>query len=82
MDDSLLHNQTIADNFKSTVDFLTLTGLAGILQNPAKFQFCQQEVTWSGFTIGKDFVKPMKHISNSILKQNRLALIHGSHTTS
>ena len=66
VDDSLLYDPTIADNFRSTVDYFTLTGRAGILQSPAKFQFCQQEVTWSGFVIGKDFVKPMNHISSSI----------------
>ena len=37
-----------------------------LLQNPTKFQFCKQEVDWSGFRITKDGVKPMPHISQSI----------------
>ena len=41
---------------------MTLLGNNGILQNPAKFQFCNQEVDWSGFRITKDGVKPMPHI--------------------
>ena len=36
------------------------------IQNPEKFQFCQREVHWSGFTIGKDSVRPMPHITKAI----------------
>ena len=49
-----------------TGKYLTLLGNNGILQTPAKFQFCEQEVDWSGFRITKDWVKPMPHISQCI----------------
>ena len=48
------------------LEYLTVLGNNGILQNPAKFQFCKQEVDWSGFRITKDGVKPMPHISQYI----------------
>ena len=66
VDDSLLYEQDIATNFRKTCEYLSLCGWHGILQNPAKFQFYQKEVTWSGFVIGEDFVRPMEHITKAI----------------
>ena len=66
VDDSLLWSQSIAKNFKDTCEYLTLLGRNGILQNPGKFQFCQQSVNWSGFVIGKDTVKPMPHLTAAV----------------
>ena len=66
VDDSLLWKPTVAECFAHTAEYLTLLGNNGILQNPAKFQFCQQEVDWSGFRISSDGVRPMPHISQSI----------------
>ena len=59
VDDSLLWGNTIEECFNKTVAYLTLLGRNGILQNPAKFQFCKKRVTWSGFDIGPDTVRPM-----------------------
>ena len=66
VDDSLLWSGSVAQNFKDTCDYLTLLGRNGILQNPAKFQFCQKSVNWSGFVIGEDTVKPMPHLTAAI----------------
>ena len=66
VDDSLLWKPTVAECFTHTAEYLTLLGNNGILQNPAKFQFCQKEVDWSGFRISSDGVKPMSHISQAI----------------
>ena len=78
VDDSLLWEYDIQKNFDSTCAFLTLTGKNGILQNPEKFQFCSKEVTWAGFVIGTDSVKPMPHLTKAIREfptpQNRTDL--------
>ena len=71
MDDSLLWAgnygpKGIEENFNKTASYLSLLGRNGILQNPAKFQFCQKKVHWAGFEIGDDDVKPMPHISGLI----------------
>lgn len=66
VDDSLLWQPTITEAFKHTADYLTLLGRNGILQKPNKFQFCQKQVHWSGYTIGEDTVKPISHISGTI----------------
>ena len=66
VDDSLLWKPTVAECFAHTAEYLTLLGNNGILQNPAKFQFCKQEVDWSGFRISSDGVRPMPHISQAI----------------
>ena len=66
VDDSLLWKPTVAGCFAHTAKYLTLLGNNGILQNPAKFQFCKKEVDWSGFRISSDGVRPMPHISQSI----------------
>ena len=78
VDDSLLWESDIKKNFDSTCAYLTLTGKNGILQNPEKFQFCSLEVTWAGFVIGADSVKPMPHLTKAIREfpspQNRTDL--------
>jgi hypothetical protein len=66
VDDSLLWKPTIEECFAHTAKYLTLLGRNGILQNPAKFQFCQKEVDWSGFRIAGDTVRPMPHISQAV----------------
>ena len=66
VDASLLWKPTIEESFTHTMAYLTLLGRNGILQTPAKFQFCQKEVDWSGFRIGDDSVRPMPHISQEV----------------
>ena len=41
-------------------------GQNGILQNPDKLQFCQKEVTWSGFAITATGVKPLPEHTEAI----------------
>ena len=66
VDDSLLWKDSIAANFKHTAEYLTLMGRNGIQQNPEKFQFCLKEVSWSGFVIGDETVRPMPHLTDAI----------------
>ena len=44
VDDSLRWQPTVEKAFQHTEEYLTLLGRNGILQDPAKFQFCQKEV--------------------------------------
>ena len=41
-------------------------GRIGILQNPAKFQFCQKQEDLSWLRIGENTVTPMPHISGAV----------------
>ena len=65
-DDSLLWNQSIRENFHRSAEYFTLLGRSGILQNPAKLQFCQRTATWLGFELGDNYVRPMAHISSAL----------------
>ena len=61
-------SESIEDSFFSTCKFLTLCSRNGIVFNKDKFVFCQDEIDFAGFTIGKDYVKPAKKILNSIME--------------
>ena len=62
IDDSLLYKPTVADMYQHTVEFLSLVGKNGILQNPDKFVFCEKSIDWAGYRIGPDTLKPLlKH---------------------
>ena len=66
VDDTLLWAGSIEESFLQTCKFLSLCSDNGIVLNPDKFQFCQDEVEFAGFMIGADYVKPAPKILNSI----------------
>ena len=66
VDDTLLWSNSIQECFFQTCQFLTLCAENGIVLNPEKFQFCQDEVEFAGFLIGPDHVKPAPKILQSI----------------
>ena len=66
VDDTLLWSSGIEESFRDTCRFLTHCSRNGIVFNPTKFQFCQEEVDFAGFTIGPNFVKPAPKILESI----------------
>ena len=60
VDDTLLYDHSIADSFFHTFDYLRTCASHGITLNANKFQFCQQEITFAGFTITQTGIKPSK----------------------
>ena len=66
VDDALLWSGDISASFTQACEFLTHCSRNGIVFNPSKFQFCQEEVEFAGFRIGADFVKPAPKILESI----------------
>ena len=66
VDDTVLWSDTVEECFYNTCEFLTKCSRNGIVFNREKFQFCQDEVEFAGFMIGKDYVKPAPKILESI----------------
>ena len=66
MDDSLLWDQTIADQFFSVCKYLSHTGNHGIIQNIKKFKFCRREIEFVGFTILEDGIRPNDEMIQNI----------------
>ena len=66
VDDSLLRDKTIKENFESNCNLLTFCGRNGICRNPEKFQLCLKEVNLSGFVLGEDSVCPTPHLTDNI----------------
>lgn len=67
VDDTLLYDFTIEDAFYHTFDYLSTCEAHGIVLNASKFQFCEKELTFAGFTITPTSIKP----SDSTLKAIR-----------
>ena len=66
VDDVVMWSNSIQDSFLQTCKFLTLCSKNGIVFNKKKFQFCQDEVEFAGFCIGKNTVRPSEKILESI----------------
>ena len=66
VDDCLLWSKNVESSFFQACEFLTHCSRNGIVFNSSKFQFCQDEVDFAGFTIKKDSVKPAPKILESI----------------
>jgi len=48
------------------IDFLILVGQGGVILNKDKFQFCQKEVSFAGFCITTNEIKPVEKFINAI----------------
>ena len=54
IDDTLLYQPDVGSSFNHTAKYLTLCGKNGIILNPAKFKFAEEEVEWAGVKLTKD----------------------------
>ena len=66
VDDSILWDATIEENFFKVCDFIEKCSRAGCVFNPKKFQFAQTEVDFLGFTITQSGLKPQQKFLDSI----------------
>ena len=66
IDDSLLWTDSIEQNFYKVCEFLTTCTNAGIVFNPTKFQFSEQEVDYLSFKITNTGIKPQGEFLQSI----------------
>ena len=67
VDDTLLWDGTLEENFRRTCEYLTHCGERGITFNEEKFKFGRMEVEFLGYIITADSVKP----SAEFLEGNR-----------
>ena len=66
IDDALLYENSIRDNYFSTWDYLQLCSDKGITANEKKFQFCQDNVLFAGLQITAPGIKPAESILSAI----------------
>ena len=59
VDDTIYYDEDLKCHWWRTIDFLSLVGAAGIVLNPAKFQFCQRAVNFAGFQISERSIEPL-----------------------
>ena len=67
VDDSLLYDDTIEENFYRVCAFLEQGALGGCTFNPQKFQFGEKQVNFLGFSVTDTGVKPTKDFIESIM---------------
>ena len=66
VDDTLLYDFTIEDAFFHTFDYLSICAAHGVVLNASKFQFCQEELTFAGFQVTPDSIKPSESTVRAI----------------
>ena len=66
VDDTIFYDEDLGDHWWRTIDFLSTVGSAGIVLNPAKFQFCQREVNFAGFRITDESIEPLPKYIDAI----------------
>ena len=66
VDDALLYEPSISENYKSTWNFLKLCQDYGISVNANKFQFCQDNVLFAGLQITNSGIRPAESILAAI----------------
>ena len=67
VDDTLLFDNTIEEQFFRTCEFLERCGKHGIIINPKKFQFAEMEVDFVGFRVSATGVRPTDTFLEAIL---------------
>ena len=64
IDDTLLYEDNIEKSYRQVAAYLSLVGQNGIILNPDKFEFAEDEVSWAGVRISKEKVAPLQdHVS-------------------
>jgi hypothetical protein len=66
IDDTILWSDDLEASFHQAVNWLDICGRHGIVLNPDKFVFGQDEVEFAGFEITKDSVRPCQKFLQSI----------------
>ena len=66
VDDSMIWGDDIEANFESNCAFLDKCSLGGIVFNPKKFVFAEEEVDYLGFRLTKEGLKPTSEFLNNI----------------
>ena len=66
VDDSLLWGDDIESNFFSTCSFLDRCSAGGMVFNPKKFQFAEDDVDYLGFRITSSGIKPSSEFLKNI----------------
>ena len=59
VDDTIFYDKDLVEHWWRTIDFLILLGNAGIVLNPSKFQFSNQDVDFAGFRITNQIIEPL-----------------------
>jgi hypothetical protein len=67
VDDTLLYDDSIEAAFHRAWDFLVLCGNNGVVLNPKKFQFAEDEAEFLGFAVTASGVRPTREFVGSIL---------------
>ena len=70
MDDSLLWDNTVEENFASVCKFLQIYGKVGLIVNGDKFQFGQDTVDFAGMQVTNSGVKPSKEFLEVIMSRS------------
>ncbi len=68
VDDILVHGETNQDLLNTVIDVLDRCRAHKITLNPKKFQFCQEELEYVGYRIGKEGIKADTHKLEAIEK--------------
>ena len=64
IDDTLLYEENIRKALKQVGEYLSLVGKNGIVLNPEKFEFAEDEVSWAGVRLTADKVEPLpEHVT-------------------
>ena len=66
VDDTVHYDTDLEQHWWRTMEFLTLTGNAGIVLNPKKFQFASKTVDFAGFRVSATSVEPQPKFLDAI----------------
>ena len=66
VDDTIHYDSDLQEHWWRTIDFLTRVGQAGIVLNPDKFQFAEQNVDFAGFRISDTTIEPLPKYLDTI----------------
>ena len=67
VDDSLIWEKSISDNFFRVCEFLDRCTAGGCIFYPAKFQFGKEEVNYLGFCVTSTGTKPSQEFIDNIM---------------
>ena len=66
VDETVHYDGDLEQHWWRTMEFLTLTGNAGIVLNPKKFQFASKTVDFAGFRVSATSVEPQPKFLDAI----------------
>ena len=66
VDDAAYWDEDLEAHWWRTIDFLEITGLAGVVLNPKKFQCCKREIEFAGFHVTDTAVLPLAKYLDAI----------------